>query len=144
MSSSEEHTTNITSSITVDDEIQNKVTAECGDNGLCSPNNGIDLSEIPISALRPKSLDILSKRLNPYKLMLSGAVNPGDWRGVLQCTLPDSTDIDVSSKHDPMKEILNIWYNKDKQNATLGRLQSILKNIDRWDVVDDTYEYFGK
>lgn len=138
-------TTN-TSLSSVDNELRNIVTAECFDNNiedrLCAPTNEIDLSKIPILALQSESRNILSKLLNSHKVLLENGIFR-DWRGVLQCALPHSNVFDISSKQDQMKEVLNIWYKEDKENATLGRLQSILQTIDRWDVLDDTNN-FGK
>lgn len=43
-----------------------------------------------------------------------------------------------------MKEVLELWINTRKETATIGTLQKILEKIDRWDVLDDTRECFGK
>lgn len=145
MCDSDNQTTNTTLS-SVDNEIRNRVTAEYGDSciedRLGEPANEIDLSEIPISALQSKSRNILSKLLNSHKVLLENGI-PRDWRGILQCALPQSNCFDISSKQDQMKEVLNSWYKEDKENATLGQLQSILQRIDRWDVLQDTNN-FGK
>lgn len=130
----------------VDNDFRNKVTAECGDNSikdrLGAPTNEIDLSKIPISALRSESRIILSKLLNSEKVLLENGIHR-DWRGVLQCALPQSNPLDICSKQDRMKEVLNIWCKEDTENATLAQLQSILQRIDRWDVLEDTNN-FGK
>lgn len=145
MCNSDIQTTN-TSLSSVDNELENIVTAECFDNNiedrLCAPINQIDLSEIPISALQSESRNILSNLLNSQKVLLENGICR-DWRGVLQCALSRSNFFDISSKQDQMKEVLNIWYKEDKENATLGRLQHILQTIDRWDVLQDTNN-FGK
>lgn len=112
------------------------------ENVLCLSNGVINFDEIPISALRPKSRELLSKRLNAIKVILSEDGVPRDWRGVLHCVGLSATGI--LSKNDPMREVLDVWWAERKQTATLGQLQSILGNIDRWDVVDDTSDFFGK
>lgn len=122
----------------------NSPTIECdyaNGNVVCLSNSELNLREIPITVLRAKSRDILSKRLNAIKVILSENGVPRDWRGVLQCI--GLNDVNIQS-NDPMKEVLTIWCKEDRNNATIGRLQNILGNIDRWDVVDDTNEYFGK
>lgn len=113
-------------------------------NFLCLSNNVINLDDIPISALRTKGRDILSKRLNAIKVILSENGAPRDWRGVLNSIGSSDAVNAVQQKSDEMKEVLDLWMNTRKASATLGNLQRILGNIDRWDVVDDTYDYFGK
>lgn len=113
-------------------------------NFLCLSNNVINLDDIPISALRTKGRDILSKRLNAIKVILSENGAPRDWRGVLNSIGLSDVVNTVQQKSDEMKEVLDLWMNTRKASATLGNLQTILGNIDRWDVVDDTYDFFGK
>lgn len=112
-------------------------------NFLCLSNNVIDLDEIPLSALRAKSRDLLSKRLNPIKVILSENGAPRDWRGVLNgIGLSDAVNV-VQQKPDEMKDVLERWSIDGKIKDTIGNLQKILGNIDRWDVVDDTNDNFG-
>lgn len=112
-------------------------------NFMCLSNNVINLDDIPISALRAKSRDLLSKRLNAIKVILSEDGAPRDWRGVLNgIGLSDDVNA-VQYKADPMKEVLELWAQR-KNNSTIGNLQRILGNIDRWDVVDDTSDFFCK
>lgn len=112
-------------------------------NFLCLSNHIIRLDEIPISALRSKSRDLLSKRLNAIKVILSENGTPRDWRGVLNSIGLSVVVNTVQQKPDEMKEVLDLWLNTRKASATIGNLQNILGNIDRWDVVDDTNDYFG-
>lgn len=112
------------------------------ENILCLSNGAINFDEIPISALRSRSIELLSKRLNSIKVILSEDGVPRDWRGVLHSVGLNSEHI--QSKADPMKEVLDLWRLKRKQQATIGQLQNILGNIDRWDVVDDTSDFFGE
>lgn len=110
-------------------------------NFMCLSNNVINLDDIPISALRAKSRDLLSKRLNAIKVILSEDGAPRDWRGVLNgIGLSDDLNA-VQYKADPMKEVLELWAQR-KNNSTVANLQRILGNIDRWDVVDDTSDFF--
>lgn len=112
-------------------------------NFMCLVDNVISLTEIPISALRPKSREMLSKRLNATKVILSENGAPRDWRGVLNSIGLSDVCVTVQNKNDPMKEVLELWSKERKINATIGNLQQILGNIDRWDVVDDTNDLFG-
>lgn len=112
-------------------------------NFMCLSNNVINLNEVPISALRTKSRDLLSKRLNAIKVILSENGTPRDWRGILNSIGLSDVVNTVQQKQDEMKEVLELWMNTRKTSATIGTLQTILGNIDRWDVVDDTNDYFG-
>lgn len=112
-------------------------------NFMCLSNNVINLNEVPISALRTKSRDLLSKRLNAIKVILSENGTPRDWRGILNSIGLSDVVNTVQQKQDEMKEVLELWMNTRKTNATMGTLQTILGNIDRWDVVDDTNDYFS-
>lgn len=116
---------------------------EINGNFLCLSDNTINLDDIPISALRSKSRDLLSKRLNAIKVILSENGAPRDWRGILSSIGLSDVINTVQMKSDPMKEVLDLWSNERKVNATVGNLQQILGNIDRWDVVDDTNDCFG-
>lgn len=129
--------------------IENSIIDYCGHNDqingncLCLSNNIINLNEIPISALRPKTRDLLSKRLNAIKAILSENGSPRDWRGVLgSIGLSDVVNA-VQHKPDEMKEVLDIWMKSREDIAFIGTLQNVLGTIDRWDVVDDCNDYFG-
>lgn len=112
-------------------------------NFLCLSNNVINLNEIPISALRPKTRELLSKRLNAIKVILSENGSPRDWRGVLNSIGLSDVVNTVQSKPDEMKEVLDLWLKSREDIAFIGTLQNILGTIDRWDVVDDSNDYFG-
>lgn len=113
-------------------------------NFLCLSNNIINLDDIPIEALRLKTKDLLSKRLNPIKVILSENGSPRDWRGVLNgIGLSDDITM-VQHKPDEMKAVLDRWWDIHRDKATIGTLQKILGYIDRWDVVDDANDDFCK
>lgn len=111
-------------------------------NFICLSNDVINLDDIPISALRAKSRDLLSKRLNGIKVILSEDGAPRDWRGILNAIGQSDAAQTVQSKADPMKEVLELWTKNQETFATIGKLRHILGNIDRWDVVDDTSDFF--
>lgn len=110
----------------------------------CMSEQMATFNEIPISVLRTKSRDLLSKRLNTIKVILSENGLPRDFRGVLQCIGLNEFVQSVQSKYDPMREVLDLWENNQPNTATVCQLQHILGNIDRWDVVDDTNDVFGE
>lgn len=113
-------------------------------NFLCLQTNVINLDDIPIIALRQKTKELLSKRLNAIKVILSENGSPRDWRGVLNgIGLSDDITM-VQHKPDEMKAVLDRWWDIHRHKATIGTLQKILGYIDRWDVVDDTNDDFCK
>lgn len=117
---------------------------EINGNCMCFAESGINLNDIPISALQTKSRSVLSLRLNGIKVILSENGSPRDWRGVLNSIgLSDAVNT-MYTKIDPMKEVLELWLQRQKDSATIGNLQQILGIIDRWDVFDDTNDSFGK
>lgn len=117
---------------------------EINGNCMCFAESGINLNDIPISALQSKSRSTLSNKLNSIKVILSENGSPRDWRGVLNSIgLSDAVNA-VYTKIDPMKEVLELWLQRQKESATIGNLQQILGIIDRWDVFDDTNDLFGK
>lgn len=105
----------------------------------------INLDEIPLTALRSKSNNVLSN-LNSIKIFPSEEGLPRDWRGLQHVALDRKHNDTFSQTHikDPTALILSIW-SKEKENCgSLGQLQKILGLIDRWDLVDDTNSLFRK
>lgn len=46
-------------------------------------------------------------------------------------------------ENDHVRKLLSLWSDKEKENATLGKLQNFFEKIDRYDVLDDTFDLFG-
>lgn len=113
-------------------------------NILCFSEEMNNFNTVSISMLRHKSRDLLSKRLNTIKVIVSENGYPRDYRGVLQSIGLNEFLPTVQTKPDPMKEILELWLSNHPGSATIHHLRYILGNIDRWDVVDDTNESFSK
>lgn len=112
-------------------------------NGPSSSTTTIDLFKIPISALRARTRQQLSNDLNANKVLLSALGTPRDWRGVLEYLPLEQTEADFKLRGgDYMDQLLTEWA-KVGREATLGALQGIISQIDRWDIVDDTAELFG-
>lgn len=107
--------------------------------------NGIDLDRVPISVARPKSRDLLCLHLKNIKVILSEEGYPRDWRGVLDCiSLPNVNTTHFADMQDPFRAVLEYWIRERRDFATMGKLHNILGKIDRWDVVDDTRDFFRK
>lgn len=113
-------------------------------NILCLTEETNNFNAVSISMLRHKSRDLLSKRLNTIKVIVSENGYPRDYRGVLQSIGLNEFLSTVQAKPDPMKEILELWLSNHPGSATIHHLRYILGNIDRWDVVDDTNDSFSK
>lgn len=112
-------------------------------NVLCLSNGIINLFEIPISQLGQRCRRRLSINLNLIKVILSENGVQRDWRGVLHYLNLESMTLGyLQSRNDPMGELLDEWQ-RDCEDATMGELQRIIGEIDRWDVVDDTSDMFG-
>lgn len=112
------------------------VTNEC---------DSIDLDAIPISVIRQKCREMLCRQLNHIKVLLSEEGLPRDWRGVLHhINLTNANVAHFGGLIDPMGAILDNWMNEYPELATMGKLHRILGNIDRWDVVDDSRDFFRK
>lgn len=107
----------------------------------------INLDEIPLAALRTKTINVLSTNLNTLKILPSEEGLPRDWRGLQHYAALDRKHNDVFSQShvkDPTALILSIWSNEKGNFGSLGKLQKILGLIDRWDLVDDTNLLFRK
>lgn len=108
-------------------------------------NGVIDFDKIPISALGDKCRRLLSKNLNGIKVILSEDGFQRDWRGVLDLLRLESVSAStIQFKSDQIGEVLTAWTREQRDRATLGQFQRILGSIDRWDVVDDSADLFGK
>lgn len=99
----------------------------------------LDLSQIPITALRQKCRSILSSMLNNPKILLSEEGLPRDWRGIAHlANLHTSHGALIAGHHDPITKILQMWSKGDNaKEATFEMLLKYLGIIDRWDVSDD-------
>lgn len=105
----------------------------------------INLDIVPISVIRPKCRQLLAHHLNNIKVILSEDGLPRDWRGVLHCiNLPNTNVAQFHDRNNPFAEVFDRWMQERREFATIGQLERILGNIDRWDVIDDTRDFFGK
>lgn len=110
----------------------------------------IDLEKIPISALRHRSLNLLSIYLDPLKILPSPDGLSRDWRGIFYLSgLPNEYLQYLAQQTHATMLLLDIWQkesNSDKTEymANLSQLQRFLETIDRLDCLDDTNELFGE
>ncbi|KAJ6641411.1 Myeloid differentiation primary response protein MyD88 [Pseudolycoriella hygida] len=102
----------------------------------------VDLQQIPLSALKSKSRNSLSIYLDAIKILPSTDGLSRDWRGIYQLSgLPNHYESFLSSKLSPTLELIKIL-EKEPHDVTFSDFRKMLGDIDRWDVVDDTYELF--
>ncbi|KAL0281098.1 UNVERIFIED_CONTAM: hypothetical protein PYX00_002193 [Menopon gallinae] len=100
-------------------------------------DHDLDLSEIPLSALKQSTLVTLSASLNHYKIIPTNNGLPRDWRGLAQLMGFNGVEThQISVKPDCFLTLINQW--GEKGNVAL--LQEYLSLIDRYDVLDDTQE----
>ncbi|XP_055837535.1 myeloid differentiation primary response protein MyD88 [Episyrphus balteatus] len=104
--------------------------------------NEIDYAKVPLDAMRQSSCTILSRSLNPTKVLLSEEGIYRDWRGIAYlaglCSLYGPF---MSAEKDPMAKVLSLWRREgDNQTANFDNLLKFLGKIDRWDVADDLTE----
>lgn len=111
---------------------------------VANPYGTIDLKQVPIKVIRPECRQLLCKQLNGTKVLLSEEGLSRDWRGILQCLhLNHTTSSDFISHKDPFGRIFERWLQEQGDSASLDDFQTILGRIDRWDVLDETRDYFG-
>lgn len=107
-------------------------------------DTSVDLQTIPLSALRSKSRNHLAIYLDAIKVLPSSDGLSRDWRGIFQLSgLPYTYESFLSSKMSPTMELIKIL-ETEPHRITFADYRKMLGDIDRWDVVDDTYEMFGE
>ncbi|CAH1404907.1 unnamed protein product [Nezara viridula] len=89
-------------------------------------------SETPISALRGPSKTLISRLLNATKVIPSPSGLPRDWRGLAD--IAEYNHSLLGGCLDPTASVLAFW---QKSQPTIAQLIDALKEIDRWDVIDD-------
>nr|WCL52337.1 myeloid differentiation primary response protein MyD88 [Gryllodes sigillatus] len=92
-----------------------------------------NLYDIPLSALRPGTLESISALLNPPKVLATSDGLPRDWRGLAHLMQVPRHLLPHASHSDPTGELLKKW-----TAGSIGLLDQYLGTLDRWDIVDDT------
>jgi Death domain len=90
----------------------------------------------------------LSTLLNSQKVLQTETGYDRDWRGILVLSgLGQSERNLITQSRDQTAKLLELWRksNRDNNNVvTLSRFRECLETIDRYDVIDDTFELLGK
>uniref|UniRef100_A0A1Q3F6C9 Putative myd88 n=1 Tax=Culex tarsalis TaxID=7177 RepID=A0A1Q3F6C9_CULTA len=106
----------------------------------------INLGEIPVSALRQRTFQLLAVLLNKKKIFKSEDGYYRDWRGLLQAIdLENHYFAEIEADKNPSQRIFELWKisaTQKKKVPSLLELQNILGIIDRWDIVDDSNKLF--
>ncbi|KAK7600810.1 hypothetical protein V9T40_008251 [Parthenolecanium corni] len=101
----------------------------------------INFYEIPVKALLLETRKKLSCMLNRPKVLMSPNNHPRDYRG-----LGDLMGVNTLSNwfpdNDFVQNLLRLWEREKPGESNLGRLREFFELIDRFDVLDDTYEMF--
>ncbi|KAK6633932.1 hypothetical protein RUM44_004539 [Polyplax serrata] len=102
-------------------------------------SHNVDLSQIPLSALKENTHSILSSGLNHHKILPNKDGLPRDWRGIAHLIGLNGVETGwLGTKEDPFCALLSHW----SKNGNLSLLQNYLEVIDRYDVLDDTKDLF--
>lgn len=109
-------------------------------------DENIDFKQIPLTALRQRGRLLLSKHLNPIKILPSEEGYPRDWRGIAHLAGIQNlnTTTIINNQPDAMAKTLQLWLTENKSTATFANLRTFLEIIDRWDVNDDISEILCK
>nr|XP_018909603.1 PREDICTED: myeloid differentiation primary response protein MyD88-A [Bemisia tabaci] len=97
----------------------------------------VDLSDIPVSALRPASKEKLCAMLNFNLVIPSPSGLPRDWRGLAQLL---NVKPPCGYMPNPTGHILCQF--EKLPNSTLDKLHKVFGELDRWDVFDDMDNIF--
>ncbi|XP_011860479.1 PREDICTED: myeloid differentiation primary response protein MyD88 [Vollenhovia emeryi] len=102
----------------------------------------IDLSTVPLIAATVTSRQAIATMLNPQTILLSDSGMLRDWRGLAD-QLEFSADVMslLMTHSNPTNHMLTLL-EKSKKDVTIKRFQTIMEQMDRWDVIDDTEALF--
>lgn len=99
-----------------------------------------DYFHIPVKALKETTRELICNLLNPTKVIPTDEGLPRDWRGLAQLVGLSGEKLPlVKSSQNPTEQLLNFW-----NDSSLGLLQTFLRQLDRWDIVDDTEDLIRK
>lgn len=96
-----------------------------------SIGSGAEYLRTPLAALRHSTRGVLSQLLNGPKIIPSPSNLPRDWRGLAHIARVNCPHVGCS---DPTAVVLSSW---EKDTPSIQQLLDALKEIDRWDVIDD-------
>ncbi|XP_070169776.1 myeloid differentiation primary response protein MyD88 isoform X2 [Polyergus mexicanus] len=102
----------------------------------------VDLSTMPLVGISVVSKQIIAAMLNPTKVLPSDNNLPRDWRGLAHLLEFNGEIMSLLVSHpDPTTYMLTML-EKNKKNITIKNFQTMMEEIDRWDIIDDTEAIF--
>ncbi|XP_055686122.1 myeloid differentiation primary response protein MyD88 [Lutzomyia longipalpis] len=113
------------------------------ENFVSSAHSRINLYDVPVTALRTKTRELMALLLDPIKYLPSEEGRQRDWRGIAEVTgFRNQQTTFIGNQRSPTLKLLEMLGKQGGEVVTLAELQRILGIIDRWDVVDDTNQSF--
>lgn len=102
----------------------------------------VDLSIVPLVGISAVSKQIITAMLNPKKVLPSDNGLPRDWRGLAHLLEFNGEIMSLLVSHsDPTTYMLTMLEN-NKKNITIKNFQTMMEEMDRWDIIDDTEAIF--
>ncbi|XP_029158171.1 myeloid differentiation primary response protein MyD88 [Nylanderia fulva] len=102
----------------------------------------IDLSTVPLVGITVVSKQIIAAMLNPMKVLPSDSGLPRDWRGLAHLLDLNGEIMSLLVSHSDPTTYMLIMLEKNKKNITIKIFQTMMEQIDRWDIIDDTEAIF--
>ncbi|CAL1684466.1 unnamed protein product [Lasius platythorax] len=102
----------------------------------------IDLSTVPLVGISVVSKQIIAAMLNPTKVLPSDNNLPRDWRGLAHLLELNGEIMSLLVSHSDPTTYMLTMFEKNKKNITIKNFQTMMEQMDRWDIIDDTEAIF--
>ncbi|KAM0728588.1 Myeloid differentiation primary response protein MyD88 [Formica fusca] len=102
----------------------------------------VDLSTMPLVGISVVSKQIIAAMLNPTKVLPSDNNLPRDWRGLAHLLELNGEIMSLLVSHSDPTTYMLTMLEKNKKNITIKNFQTMMEEIDRWDIIDDTEAIF--
>ncbi|KMQ96636.1 myeloid differentiation primary response protein 88 [Lasius niger] len=101
-----------------------------------------DLSTVPLVGISVVSKQIIAAMLNPTKVLPSDNNLPRDWRGLAHLLELNGEIMSLLVSHSDPTTYMLTMFEKNKKNITIKNFQTMMEQMDRWDIIDDTEAIF--
>ncbi|EFN62977.1 Myeloid differentiation primary response protein MyD88 [Camponotus floridanus] len=102
----------------------------------------VDLSTVPLVGISAVSKQIITAMLNPKKVLSSDNGLPRDWRGLAHLLELNGEIMSLLVSHSDPTTYMLTMLEKNKKNITIKNFQTMMEEMDRWDIIDDTEAIF--
>lgn len=102
----------------------------------------VDLSTVPLVGISVVSKQIITAMLNPKKVLPSDNGLPRDWRGLAHLLELNGEIMSLLVSHSDPTTYMLAMLEKNKKNITIKSFQTMMEEMDRWDIIDDTEAIF--